>query len=79
MQVDITVIRIAAESMSTALQFLVQVIQQDIGEQRGKGAALRCTLHPLAFHTSLQQPCSQVPPNEAQNARILDLTYHAGH
>jgi hypothetical protein len=30
--VDIAIVRVAAESMTTAFQFLVQVIQQDIGE-----------------------------------------------
>ena len=31
--VDVTVVRVAAEAMSALLQFLVQIVQHDVGQQ----------------------------------------------
>jgi len=65
--------------MPTAFQFLIKIIQQNIGEQRRERTALRRSFCPLTFHPSLQQPRLQIPAYETKEARILHLAGHASH
>ena len=44
--VDVTVVRVTAEAVPTLLQFLIQWIQVDVGQQRRKGSPLRSPLLP---------------------------------
>ena len=50
--IDVAVIGVSAEPMSPSFQFLVQIVQQQIGQQRRQRAALRRALVPFAAHPS---------------------------
>ena len=54
--VDVTVVGIPAEAMAPPFQFLVEIVQQDVTEQRGKRSALRRTFLPR-----LRDPPSMIP------------------
>jgi hypothetical protein len=69
---DNKIVRIANESMATHLKLLVQVIQHDIGQQRGKWAALWHTFT-CTFETPIYlYPGTQIFSDQAQYPLITD-------
>jgi len=65
--------------MTPALQFLVQVVQQDVGEQRRQGAALRRTDRRRFDALADQDTRPQVPGNQGQQPFVAHLPGHSGH
>lgn len=58
--VYVTVVCVTAKRMPPSLQFLVQIIEQDIGEQRREWASLRSPFYPGRYDTSDHQTCLKV-------------------
>jgi hypothetical protein len=77
--VDVAVVGVTNEAVTSALQLLVQVVQQNVREQRAEGSALgrsllRCHDYPIE-----QDACFEVAPDQAQNRSVLYLACNACH
>ena len=60
LHINLEVIRIAAEPMSPPFQFLVQFIQQNVGQQRAEWSALRGTHFVSDLDPVLENACLQI-------------------
>ncbi len=76
---DQQVVRVSGEPVSTPLQFVVEVIQQNIGEQRRKGTALRHTQLRYLNGLSDQNTRPQVTAHQCQQSLVVHLSGHTGH
>ena len=76
---DHQVIRITGKPVTTPLQFTVEVIQQDVGQQRRKRSALRCADRCCLEGLSDQDTGPQVATNQCQHPLVAYLFGHAGH
>src|SRR5690606_17793507 len=67
------------EAMPTSLQFLVQIVQQDVGQQRRQRPALRRA--DLAWLDALTYPYAraQVAPDQRQQPLVAHPPGHPGH
>jgi hypothetical protein len=66
------------EEMAPAFQFLVEIIQQKVSQQRGERTTLWGTLiagyaHPILNHASLEKA-----PDDAQEAFVADPARNSG-
>src|SRR5580700_10411464 len=77
--VDVAVIGVAAKRELPSFQFMVQIVEQDVGKERRKWAALRRALgarldQPITHHSGFQEPSDQL-----QHSYIADLPRHPRH
>ena len=77
--IDVTVVGIAAEGVATAFQFLVQIVEQDIRQQRRQRPALGRPLCPLCHGPARHQSGPQVPADQAEYPLVPDLAPHPCH
>ena len=72
LHVDVAVVGVPAELVPSVLQFLVQIIQQQIGKQGGQRTALRRPFVALDAHAVLQESRLQEAADNPQQAFIAD-------
>lgn len=76
---DQQVVRITDEPMPPTFQFLVQVVQQDVGKQRRQRSALWRSQRRCLKGFSNQNPRPQVFADQPQPPLVAHLPTHAGH
>src|ERR1700692_1589112 len=77
--VNVTVIRISAVGMPPLIQFLVERVQIDIGQQRRQRSALRRTLLTGYNYPVLHRSPPQVLPNQPQYPFVPDRGSNPAH
>src|SRR5271157_1189569 len=77
--VDVAVIRIAAEAVPSSLQFLIERIQIDVGQQRRQRSALRRPLHAGFHHPVHHRAPPQVLPNQMQHPFVTNHYRNPSH
>src|ERR1022692_3429803 len=70
--VDITVVRVANETMAPALQLPVEFVEHEVTEQWRKWTSLRSPFHARADQPVLHHPGIQECPDELQQPLVLD-------
>ena len=70
---------IPAEAMAPLFQFLVEIIRQDVAEQRGKRSALRRTFLPRLRESPFHDPALQISPDQSKHPLVLDPARHPRH
>src|ERR1017187_1370588 len=70
--VDITVVRVANETMAPALQLPVEFVEHEVTEQWRKWTSLRSPFHARADQPVLHHPGIQECPDEFQQPLVLD-------
>jgi len=77
--VNLTVIGIATEAVAPSFQFLVEVVKQDIGQQRRQRPALRSAFDRRTKAVGTQDTRSQVGVDQPLQALIRHFPTDAGH
>lgn len=70
---------ITAEGVPASLQFLVEIVEQDVRQQRRQRTTLRCLFRPCRRQPAEHQSGLQVAPDQPQHPRVADLAGHARH
>jgi hypothetical protein len=76
---DDEVVGIPGEAVTSAFKLLVQVVQDDIGQQRRKWTALGNPDSGIQELTINQNPGAKVSSDEAQDSLVTNLSGHAVH
>src|SRR5690606_25284336 len=70
LHVDHAVVCIPTKGVSSSLQFLVQVIQEDVGQQGGERPTLRCSLSSYRYEAVLHHSSLQVAAYQSQDSFV---------
>ena len=65
--------------MAAPLQFFVELVEEDVRQQRRKRAALRRPFRPWRNDPSFEHSGPQVSANQSQDPRVFDLAGHPCH
>src|SRR3989337_2863858 len=79
LHVDVTVVGIPAEAVTPPFQLLVQIVQQDVGEQRRQRAALRGPFLPGLRDSLDHHPGGEIPPDQTKEPLVSDPSGHSCH
>jgi site-specific DNA recombinase len=79
LNVDVAVVRVPTETVAPPLQFLVQLIQQQVTQQGGQRPTLWCPLVALHKRSVLQHSCFQEAPDDPQQAFVFHSTCETAH
>src|SRR3990172_6122291 len=79
LHVDVTVVGIPAEAVTPPFQLLVQIVQQDVGEQRRQRAALRGPFFPGLRDSLDHHPGGEIPPEQPKETLVSDPSCHPCH
>src|SRR3990170_3801510 len=79
LHVDVTVVSIPAEAVAPPFQLLIQIVQQDVGEQRRQRAALRGSLFPGLGDSFDHHPGGKIPPDQSKETLVSDSSGHPRH
>ena len=77
--VDVAIVRVATESMTSAFQFLVEFVEYQITQHRRKRTALRRTLRRRTDQPVFQHPRAYKPADEHEHACIGHPFGDPGH
>ncbi|GBE16126.1 hypothetical protein BMS3Abin14_02206 [bacterium BMS3Abin14] len=77
--INITVIRVSTERVAPPFQFLVQIIQQDVGQERRERTALRRTFSAPGNQTTIHNSRLKVPADKSEDPPVFDPPSHPEH
>ena len=78
-QINVAVISVAAERESSSLKLPVQIVQQDVGQQRRQRPALRRAFRSRLHHSRSHHSGFQEPADQLQHSCIADSPRHPRH
>ncbi len=77
--VDVAVVGIPAVAMPSPLQFLIERIQIDVGQQRRQRPTLRCAFHAGFYQSTHHRSPPQVFANQVQHSFVPDHGCYPAH